>query len=129
MIFLSGGVTMEQKAFVEVSAADTTSFIVDEATYLQYAASGVFQPLDELAAKYNIDSTKYPSLKVKETETGESHIYAVPLEKTNFLATLKPANMQLYYGVKAQSVNSGDYKKNMYENSMLVAENLAAQIK
>lgn len=131
MIYLSGGVEMTQKAFVEISASDTTSFIVDKETYLQYAASGAFQPLDDLAAKYNIDDTKYPSLKVKDTETGESHIYAVPLEKTSFLSALKPANMQLYYGVrsKEQSSSSGNNKKSMYENSMLVAENLAAQIK
>ena len=131
MIYLSGGVSMMQKATIEITAANTTSFIVDEETYKKYAASGVFEPLDDLAKKYNIDDTKYPGLKVTNTNTSESHIYAVPLEKTSFLTSIKPENMKLYYGVKSktQSFNNGDYKKNMYENSMLLANSLAAQIK
>jgi hypothetical protein len=130
-INLGGGPELVQKAVVEISVSDTTSFILDEDAYLEYAAQGAFQPLDDLAAKYNIDATKYPNLKVKEAATGESHIYAIPLENSSFLNNVTSANKKLYYAVrvKDQTTSSSNDKKNMYESSMLIAETLAAGIK
>lgn len=131
MINFSGGINMRQKALIETSAADTTAFILDEGAYLNYASGSLLQPMDDLAAKYKLDESKYPGITVKNNVTGENHIYGIPLETSSFLSSIDAPNKKLYYCVrdKKQAGESGSYKNNMYDNSLLVAENMAAGIK
>ena len=91
-----------------VAAAEGDLYILDKDNYQNYASQGLFIPLESIVEELGLEEqgTSLERSWRKETDSGERHLFGIPMVYFPGFSAFTPINLNTYYiGIAANSGN------------------------
>jgi len=86
---------------LEFTSEGSQIVLVDGSTLRQYIATGVFEQVDDLVNKYELDISKNTEVRAKVEDNTEVHTYAIPMKNIPFLLKAKFPADNYYLAIRA----------------------------